>query len=107
PTSPPRSRRRSSKRSPRNANPPAPPSSTIDPPKGGTGVPPVSPHAARSKAQAGRLSHPQPRSPPMAKKTPAKAPSGKKTTKKAPAAGGNKATPRPKTAHRAARDEHT
>lgn len=47
----------------------------------------------------------------MAKKTSTKAPSGKKTSKKAgakkPAAGGNQTPPRPKTAHRAARDEHT
>lgn len=48
----------------------------------------------------------------MAKKTTksTKAPSGKKTSKKAPAkptAGGSKSPPRPKTAHRAARDEHT
>lgn len=48
----------------------------------------------------------------MAKKPTPKAPSGKKTSKKAagkPAAGGasTKAPPRPKTAHRAARDEHT
>lgn len=46
----------------------------------------------------------------MAKKTTAQQTSGKKATKKAasktPAAGG-KAPPRPKTAHRAARDEHT
>lgn len=51
----------------------------------------------------------------MAKKTTksTKAPSGKKTSKKAGAkkpaggAGGSKSPPRPKTAHRAARDEHT
>lgn len=46
----------------------------------------------------------------MAKKTTTKAPSGKKTSKKAAGSGSGVSTktpPRPKTAHRAARDEHT